>query len=199
MNCQQFDSKLNELLDRRLQPDQDEALGQHADRCPRCARLLSDYQSLVEAINGTQLPDAGNLAARILAEVTTPDVVANAKLADRESQRNLAPRPAWIAAGLAAALLIAVGTAYWNNVTTPTGSHPQTVVTKNAEPRHSPNDGLMMISMEEFHTVADLIDAQHRNLEQVSDRLRPVTRSMSAAFQALRHSQPRGDSPARSS
>jgi hypothetical protein len=201
MNCERFEAKLDELVDQRLPADSDASLMNHVERCPRCARLLADYETIVDAMNQVQLPDSNELGARVLAELAAPAASpAHAvELPQRNSPRVFVRAAAWTLATVAAVLLIAVVITHGNNTAKPDGSNSLTV--KSVDPRpHSPNDRLVAISVEEFHTVADLIDAQHRNLEQVSDRLRPVTRSMSAAFQALRHSsQPRSDLPARSS
>ena len=196
MNCQRFEAELDELVDQRLPASSDVSLMSHAERCPRCARLLADYEAVVEAMNQVRLPDASEMGARILAELTAPadSPAQTVELTKNNPRHALIRGIAWTAATVAAVLLVAAIAIQRSISPNPEESHP--IVAKS--PAHSPNDRIILISME-FHNVADLIDAQHRNLEQVSDRLRPVTRSMSAAFRALQHSQPRSDSSARSS
>jgi hypothetical protein len=52
MRCAEFESRLNDLLDERVEPAADAILAEHAQRCPRCAELATSHELLLE---GTRL------------------------------------------------------------------------------------------------------------------------------------------------
>ena len=58
MNCQSFETRLDELLDRRLSPDVDPQLAEHGQHCRRCNRMLADYLALSAAIDSLTSPGA---------------------------------------------------------------------------------------------------------------------------------------------
>lgn len=47
MRCEEFESRLNEILDRRRNPRSDAELSLHAASCLECGDLLAGYQSLL--------------------------------------------------------------------------------------------------------------------------------------------------------
>ncbi len=52
MRCAEFESRLNVLLDERVEPAADAVLTDHAERCPQCAELVASHELLLE---GTRL------------------------------------------------------------------------------------------------------------------------------------------------
>jgi len=52
MRCAEFESRLNDLLDERVEPAGDAVLTEHAERCPQCAELVAAHELLLE---GTRL------------------------------------------------------------------------------------------------------------------------------------------------
>ncbi len=46
MQCDEFELRLNELLDDRIAIDEDAGLGRHARECPACRNLWSDYAAI---------------------------------------------------------------------------------------------------------------------------------------------------------
>jgi hypothetical protein len=59
MHCSEFEARLNELLDRRIAPDDDGALCSHARRCPECADSMAAHLALTAALKDfpPELPD----------------------------------------------------------------------------------------------------------------------------------------------
>src|SRR5688572_6168558 len=50
MQCVEFETRLNDLLDERHSPSIDTLLNEHADHCASCADLLSHHESLLEGV-----------------------------------------------------------------------------------------------------------------------------------------------------
>ncbi|MFO0817073.1 MAG: hypothetical protein U1A77_03960 [Pirellulales bacterium] len=52
MSCEDFEQRLNEVLDDRLDPAADHLLVEHSQRCPECQRLLAIQSQCFAALNG---------------------------------------------------------------------------------------------------------------------------------------------------
>ena len=66
MRCEEFELRLNEILDRRRNPRSDAELWLHATSCPDCGDLLAGYQALFAGFKRREVaaePEA--LAARV--------------------------------------------------------------------------------------------------------------------------------------
>jgi hypothetical protein len=79
MQCVEFETRLNDLLDRRVAPSVDTDLVDHAQRCARCSELLAAHEALLEGVAAmpvTRLAEAERLtmAYRIVAEVGSAPV-----------------------------------------------------------------------------------------------------------------------------
>jgi hypothetical protein len=69
VHCEEFERRLNELLDEHRQLDGDAELSAHASNCGACERLLRDYEALREAVASLKAPaPPADLVARVLAE-----------------------------------------------------------------------------------------------------------------------------------
>ncbi len=119
MQCQEFEDRMNVLLDERKSPEGDGALAAHAAGCEPCGRLLAGQRVLLAGLKRGKIPAASaNFAQRVVANsvLESRQDVALAVVLD-------APKPsrraAWfVAAGLltaAAAGLLAVSVAAWNS------------------------------------------------------------------------------------
>ncbi len=220
MNCVWFEMRLDELLDERMPPDSDPELNEHAEHCSHCAQLLADHQALLEAIEVLVWPEArADLAARILAEVASEPVStlsvlhhADAGQQAESAQRSLLRAATWIAGTMAAALLIGLGVMEWNrpHAAVPVADSKSPGISERSFGAEHPvadavaeRRGLLAIqsvSEVQWPTTTSLISPQQRVLmEQMTDGLKPVTHSMSAALNALRHTLPGSEAPARSS
>jgi hypothetical protein len=66
MRCDEFEARLNDLLDLRLDPTDDLPLADHADDCAICERLLSAYRDSLSALPPQELPAPADLSCRVL-------------------------------------------------------------------------------------------------------------------------------------
>lgn len=56
MRCEEFEQRLNQILDRRQPLRPSGALLEHADACPRCGQTLSGYQRLQKGVASLEPP-----------------------------------------------------------------------------------------------------------------------------------------------
>lgn len=95
MKCDQFNHRLNVLLDERVRPEQDEALVEHASECPDCHSILEMQQQLFgclqlrEPINsrshGAQWSVALAVTAAVLMILTIPPLFNNRSISEPPS------------------------------------------------------------------------------------------------------------------
>ena len=87
ISCATFESRINDLLDARQYPANDESLIRHADRCAACKPVLADYLALDDSLSNVVWD------AETLARLAAPTAVSR-------------PNKLWWSVSLAAALLI---------------------------------------------------------------------------------------------
>jgi hypothetical protein len=207
MQCVEFETRLNDLLDERLLPAGDAALVEHARDCAVCSELLAAHDVLLEGVQALPaiwLGDAARqtLAHRVAVEVGSVQVgsaparpfpVSNESVGDKSQMELAAARPATVATisvaplaviGLvlatAAALLIAV--LPWfrpDQQPAPSDGQQSIVETKQVRPLDSPVPGLAVTG---YDTLAPIARVGY----QVADGLTPVTSSMVSALRELR-------------
>jgi len=69
MQCEEFESRLNDLLDERLPIDRDAALRAHAAACGDCRRAAAGYGALFQGLAGLPAPECdAALAWRVVAQ-----------------------------------------------------------------------------------------------------------------------------------
>jgi hypothetical protein len=106
MNCGQFETRMNLVLDQRRSPADDPALAAHAAVCTACEQLLADHSVLVACVveNRTPLLPSRGFANRVVAaaEVSTNMTAVRQRRASR----------LWLTLGVtlssAAAMLLAI-------------------------------------------------------------------------------------------
>lgn len=97
MRCDEFEARLNDLLDRRRDLGGDAALTNHADGCPQCRRLWQSYENLFSELAWLERPaPADDLPERVV-------------VALRDSPRT--QNRYWLSAVWAAAAAVAVAVA----------------------------------------------------------------------------------------
>jgi hypothetical protein len=70
MRCDEFESRLQTVLDERGQAELQSALALHAEQCTDCAAMLSGYDVLWEGLAALPLPEPrADLAQRVLDEM----------------------------------------------------------------------------------------------------------------------------------
>ena len=196
MQCHQFESRVNELLDRRAALESDSALMAHSFVCADCAEVLSGYQSLMASVPLLDLED-GEIgpADRILAVV-----------GPTKSRGESAYAWYWCFAVAAAVVL---GALPWLSRRLDTAAPPASAsVTDLADhgqqsvPQTQEGAGdLWTAGRNERYLVMaeELAVRQLVWVEPVANGLRPVTSSMSAALSALRRTLPGSQSETTSS
>lgn len=74
MRCDQFEQRLQQVLDHRACPDEDDYLSAHARICPRCQRLLVSQRALFDGLHQTMpLVDVAHLAEGVVHRLGEPD------------------------------------------------------------------------------------------------------------------------------
>jgi len=101
MNCGQFETRLNLLLDQRRSPASDTALAEHAAACSDCDELLADHVALIACASHSRLPPVSDGFAHRVVAATGP-----AALHQRRSKRLL--MAVCVALSSAAAMLLAI-------------------------------------------------------------------------------------------
>lgn len=70
MNCQEFEDRIQQLLDERRPLDEDALLAEHAQSCPACRRLLDALAAAVATVAAWRQPEpSAGLTDRILEAV----------------------------------------------------------------------------------------------------------------------------------
>ena len=195
MQCVEFESRLNDLLDERVSPGVDDHLLEHAQGCPICSELLAAHELLLEGVQGLptmQLCD-GELHAfadRVVAEVGSqpaePFRAANqVELAKCDSplvaKNNTvaALAIAGFALATAAAVLIAVLPRLPVEQPGAPADNPPIVGKQDRPPLDPTTPGNALTDYEELALFA-------RVGYEVADGLTPVTNSMVSALRELR-------------
>ena len=74
MQCQEFESRLNDLLDQRLSPEADPPLTSHAQQCGACREVLTLQGLLWRGLKANRpAPPAHDFSARVVANVQPAD------------------------------------------------------------------------------------------------------------------------------
>lgn len=108
MQCAEFESRLNDLLDQRRWLDADPHLAEHVRGCGECRHLAAAYEAVVVGLEQSQIPDcSANLTERVLADYSTASRSEKLMPAGERAKRAAANR-SWAFAALAAAVLLAV-------------------------------------------------------------------------------------------
>jgi hypothetical protein len=70
MQCEEFEDRLNQVLDARRRPEWDAELRLHCETCPECRDVATAYGVLLDGFYALAMPEApADMAARVLADV----------------------------------------------------------------------------------------------------------------------------------
>jgi hypothetical protein len=73
MQCEEFEDRLNALLDERQRPEADVELRLHCEACLDCRQLAAAYARLLDGFCALATPEsAGDIADRVLADLQPP-------------------------------------------------------------------------------------------------------------------------------
>lgn len=190
MRCEQFEDRLQLLLDQRRVPERDTQLVAHAQVCPPCRELLSVQAQLFDALELAEVPDLPEDFAR--------DVVAQVKPAVVVEPPTSGNRMAPILLAIAASLLLGLFSAalIWMS------SHGQHMAQDDKE--ISPNvespaaadvaegDNWWRLSRSSLATLypSDVRQRHREQVETIADELRPIATPFTTAATALRRTIP---------
>ena len=97
MQCEQFEERLNQLLDRRLPPEADDALLAHAHLCGSCRGMLDAQLALLQSLDTLETPATSpDFSQRVVRQVVARRRVRTWR------------RAAYFAIGLAAGIVLAI-------------------------------------------------------------------------------------------
>jgi anti-sigma factor RsiW len=167
-HCVEFESRLNDLLDRRIAPDDDSYLCSHARRCPQCADLMSAHLAVTAALRDLQAegPDE-----------TFPFAIMN-RIEQERSVTTHRQRRQWLAISLVTAASALVAFTLWRGTTNPV---TPTDVTNSSYDRLA----------EETQELATLVSKlQSEVMNELAEGFKPVTTSFGAAYNAIRRAMP---------
>jgi hypothetical protein len=139
MQCEEFEERINAVLDERRRPEWDAELGLHCETCAECRRLAESYDHLLDGFYALTTPEiSDDLALRVLV--------------DLKHERPAHRRAGRIAAVLAtaAALLIAV-------VPLASNRNAKQVATTEATPKVASKANAAQAPLAELPLVPELI------------------------------------------
>lgn len=131
MQCDEFEPRLNEVLDARRRPQSDPALAEHQAHCPDCRRLAASYQAMLAVFAQANVPQAsGKLAGQVLLKLRAEPA------APRHRRLSLSRRalPRLAAAALAAAVIAAVATPLFQTSDRPPAAPPTEQIAETHPP-----------------------------------------------------------------
>ncbi|MHB8970186.1 MAG: anti-sigma factor family protein [Pirellulaceae bacterium] len=203
MRCDEFDVRLNQVLDRRRSPESDPELRHHAQVCLSCQDQLAMTRRLLDGLDMLDVPPlADDFALRVVSQVVPASPLPH--------------RSSWFSWSVAVAALLLIGLlpGYWlvQQSTRPVATitpAPHAVDTQAlaySDPSASASgdravadDSLWAIygnSLLELYPEA----TRERHRQQVSEiaaDLRPIATPFNAAVTAIRRTIPLGRSPER--
>ena len=187
MQCDEFEIRVQDILDERGKPEQDALLREHAGNCAQCRNLLSSFAAAIEGLELCAVPSVSrDLSARVLAELQRPQVL-----------RIPARRRRLMLATAAAVLLLAAPLAWWaTHRSSPSVqiAHEPPAAVAPVVPADEPEDRLASALLALPSLSGMPVSApgdgtsnrsQSRWREEVSDGLAPLTRSTAGAFDTL--------------
>jgi hypothetical protein len=219
MQCEVFESRLNQILDRRARPESDPRLLAHAQACESCRELLAAQELLLDGLDQLESPDVSpGFAQRVVAGLAPSQGYSSSRSPAR-----------WLVflAGLAATLVIGLAAGQWLSsshsqvggsgnearpggtpralaVTTPAPS-PSGAAPKAVKSPTSAGGDRALASNEDYRGLLENL-AQHlpdvprdqlETVEQIPGGLRPIATSFNVAIGLLRRTLPGGkDDPA---
>jgi hypothetical protein len=212
MKCDEFENRIQQLLDHRLPLADDKPIARHAVACRRCHRTLQAYQDLSLGLDAWDPPalDAG-FAQRVVA-------IAGAAPALPAARRS--PQVRWAWAAVAAALLLALWPTLrgWLTPVSPSPAEPERVpVAKNPQQQQpSPEPASLAVALPQLSSFpADLLSVAPKMVAEpfspawqewatnlarrplqpmdgLADGLRPITTTLTVAIDVLRNTIPVG-------
>jgi hypothetical protein len=177
MRCHEFEKRLNDVLDRRLAPEEDRKLRGHARRCGQCAEMLEAYRTLTVGLSRMNAPEPeAGFSFRVLHSVSSGG--AARAVAERRKRRVI-----WYAGGFAAAAAsLFIAAAIWRG---PGASQSRLMPT-----RMIATVDYAGIARQTGRFASSFAGPQIVLVGELAQRFEPVRDSFYAALDALRRTWP---------
>lgn len=182
MRCDEFENRLNELLDRRIAPDDDAMLCSHAHCCGQCADTMAAHLAVTAALKDLrpELPDD-----------SFPFAVMN-RMAVEQTAVDSRQRKQWAITLVALAASALVALSLWRGAANPNSAPGGSDVADFVELP----PGFDQFAAETQQIAAHLSTRQSEMMSELAEGIRPVATSFGAAYDALRHTLPGGTAAA---
>jgi hypothetical protein len=173
MRCDEFETRLNELLDRRIAPDDDSTLCSHAHRCRKCADSMAAHLAVTAALRDLP-PESPDEAFRFA--VMNQLVNEQAAPVDRR-------RWQWTIALVATAASALLAFTLWRGAVNPgdPSGLGEDVVSIELPPEFN------QFAEETQQIAAHITTRQLEVMSEFAEGIKPVATSFGAAYDALRH------------
>ncbi len=206
MQCDDFETRLQSLLDDRQPPERDASLQAHAAWCERCGQLLRTQEGLMRALRSVPVHPSEDFSRRVIAEAKVGRASAN--------QRPWALVPAALVALAASWLIFMSGPTAQNTSSTPISAEPR--VAEQIRPSNSGSELPQLVlsegalSQEEqldeslvalgsavqeiFNRFSEAPFDELQSVDRITGGFRPIATTLNVAFDALRRTLP-GQAP----
>ena len=199
MRCDQFDARLQNLLDARTSPEQDLPLQRHAQQCPCCQAQLTSLSRLLDGLDLLDVPALpDDFAQHVIQQVNGP------------RPRSTPSLGTLVAVALAATLVMAVVPMAWylSRRSQPWAQSPPSAAAPHDELAQAvptpqtldqtaeAEEGWLVPGASILELYPAEVRQRHREqVNQIADDLRPIATPFNAAMTAIRRSMPMRQAP----
>jgi hypothetical protein len=187
MHCERFKSRLNFVLDERLDPQADSLLRGHARRCADCADLLEAHVELFSAVD--QLPHPrprADFSFRVMAAFESAELATATPLVSVAPKSDVPHRlkpSRWAFGGLAAAAAAVIGIVMTSSAVGPAPELVVNVVEQRPVRVGTPHV-LTPFAMGPA-VLGNDVDAQRVWVGELTEGIKPVTSSVYTALRTV--------------
>ncbi len=200
MLCNEFDARVQKLLDERRSPEFDSDLLSHAEHCSTCHSQLATLTRLFDSLDILDVPDLpSDFAQRVVDSVNKPTLIFSAP----NSSTSRAPAM-WPLLAFAATLLLATIPLSWYALNGPqivaqptSNKKPTDALDQAGSARHAPSTssvasgGWLVTGATILELYPEEVRQRHRlQVTRIADDLRPIATPFNAALTAIRRSIP---------
>jgi hypothetical protein len=180
MNCGQFETRLNLLLDQRRSPASDSALAEHAAACAACDELLADHVALLSCASVSRA--SYSRLPRVSADFSQRVVAAVRPIAIPQRRTRRLFMAACVALSSAAAMLLAISIVWKARQPGPSGGEP--IVAS-----HGMNSADFLVGAPHlWSTELSMAGSSLRfdEVDRIAPAFRPLRESLAIIWDALR-------------
>ena len=183
MQCDEFEARIQLLLDLRKAPEADHQLQWHAQGCCSCREMMTAQTLLFDSLELLDLPEpSSDFAQRVVHEVTA------------STTRRATPRLALVICALAATVVAAILPSFWANIPRNDNARNSSVQSESFARGHS-SSSTTTWWVAQSQSILELYPQEirqmhRRQFDEFADGLKPITTSFTAAMAALRCTLP---------